>query len=746
MPFSFDSTSPLNDKSTKSFNSRSHLRSYSHGNSSSSSSSSSSTLPSTSSSSTSSSTIINPISEFNPSTSTYILVQPASPIEEPIKSVTMHPISTSIPSDPSDSSLPHLAVRSRRARLPYFTPLQPSDVSSLPIITNPIKTYDYAHHPTHTSPSDQSFDSVHPKTPSKRPLHQKARSEQTTRLDLCQLGSGSSLDASRQSLGVEFQVGTTPMLRKKSGEVVRSSLKSSVDGSSISSSSSSSNRQDRSKSAPSTPTGPKAVHFDSHLEHVKHFLAQQRPAAVSRDGSPIETETEGEEEFPFPSIPENPPKLVLEFINFPTDPDGHAKMNGSEVYLRWLELVPDGRLLRGQVQVQNICFEKQVAVRFTLDNWQTVSEVTGEYSNSVSGGKWDRFSFTIRLVDLLARIEERRMLIALRYTTAGREIWDNNGGVNYEVKFKRMRVGGAHGHGHGHAHSHSMSQSNRLSVVTPPPPSGSKTTSKVGPDYQWSVTTAGQAKERMAELRAELDRLVGDDLGLSITQPTFKPNSFAKSAPESPIVNAFKHNDALSASNHIKANALRASMNSTLTNTPNPAAPNLAARYDFSNSLKLAVSSPNPSPRFETVPLTDSNKTNRSITNEEALVPRSERRIPPSPLSPSNFNSLSPSMIGSTSPTTPTTPTTTTTTTGSGVLESLRNFQEQQLEGGHNLESSDYGDLVQNFCWGGGEGNVNSGNSRGGEIGMLLESVTARFGRLETESTSSSTPVALGNQ
>jgi hypothetical protein len=38
------------------------------------------------------------------------------------------------------------------------------------------------------------------------------------------------------------------------------------------------------------------VHFDAQLEHVKLFKSEQKPAAVSRDGSPdLTTDTEGEE-------------------------------------------------------------------------------------------------------------------------------------------------------------------------------------------------------------------------------------------------------------------------------------------------------------------------------------------------------------------------------------------------------------------------------------------------------------------
>lgn len=58
----------------------------------------------------------------------------------------------------------------------------------------------------------------------------------------------------------------TPMIRKKSGELVRSSLKPtrSEFGQTIGLGPA---REVRAKSVPSTPTGPKYVHFDSQLEH-----------------------------------------------------------------------------------------------------------------------------------------------------------------------------------------------------------------------------------------------------------------------------------------------------------------------------------------------------------------------------------------------------------------------------------------------------------------------------------------------
>ncbi|GAA5900457.1 uncharacterized protein JCM6883_002850 [Sporobolomyces salmoneus] len=266
----------------------------------------------------------------------------------------------------------------------------------------------------------------------------------------------------------------TMMVRKKSGELVRPSLK--TDGM----------RRDFSKprSAPATPICPKYVHFDTQLEHVKHFLAQQRPAAVSRTGSPVETETEDEPEaFPFPAMATaQAGKVKLVLPNFPARPPTE-----NDCYVESLDMASDGKSIRGIVRVKNLAFEKWVAVRFTLDHWQTVSEVSADHHESMGQGT-DRFIFTIKLQDLLARIEEKTMYLAVRYTTAGREIWDNNDGQNYRIEFKK-----------GPPPTSRSSASSAFSGLNPPKRAA------------WSVTNAGQAADRMADLRRELDRLVKED-------------------------------------------------------------------------------------------------------------------------------------------------------------------------------------------------------------------------------------------
>ncbi|KAF9228808.1 hypothetical protein BS17DRAFT_212150 [Gyrodon lividus] len=219
----------------------------------------------------------------------------------------------------------------------------------------------------------------------------------------------------------------TRAIRKKSGEPVKSSLKSArrpnlhvvTDGPCA-------------KSEPATPTHTKAVHFDSKLEHVKLFLAEQKPLAVSRDGSPT-TDTSGTDDFPafiYGDSSRETQRIKMLLPNMPSLPREDAN-----VTLQQLVLSEDQRTITGKVRVRNIAYEKWLAVRFTLDWWQTTSEVTARYDESIEAGAFDNFTFSIRLHDIWARIEEKTIFIALRYTVAGKEYWDNNAGQNYHVKF-----------------------------------------------------------------------------------------------------------------------------------------------------------------------------------------------------------------------------------------------------------------------------------------------------------------------
>jgi hypothetical protein len=247
------------------------------------------------------------------------------------------------------------------------------------------------------------------------------------------------------SLSSSFSMGSpssSMMVRTKSGVPLKSSLKSgrSTPRGSLSvfiPSPSSSAAMLASKSEPVTPSG-KAVHFDAQLEHVKLFIAQQKPSAVSRDGSPTDDTSGTETEWPsfvFGRGGTGEGKPVLR-MNLADGPDPVHRKN-EDVVLESFVLGSDAESLSGHLRVRNLAFEKHVAIRFTFDDWQTTSEVSGVYQ-AADGPEFDRFAFTIRLADMLPRIETKTLFFAIRYTTAGRELWDNNRGLNYRATFTKV--------------------------------------------------------------------------------------------------------------------------------------------------------------------------------------------------------------------------------------------------------------------------------------------------------------------
>lgn len=227
-----------------------------------------------------------------------------------------------------------------------------------------------------------------------------------------------------------------PMVRKKSGELVRPALRPACS-------------KRRPSSMPGTPTYSKAVHFDSHLEHVRHFLQVDKPLAVSAGSSPVDS-YESEIEFPFGSEESGRPRgpvyeWEIRLSNFPAETEEckHLPVRVERVFLS-----SDNKNLIGVVAVQNLAFNKQVTARFTFDYWKTTSEVTADYNdirrNQVNDG-CDRFNFTIKLTDQ-ANLENKTMFFCIRYNVNGQQYWDNNGSINYQVDFsKKQKAYGRNG-------------------------------------------------------------------------------------------------------------------------------------------------------------------------------------------------------------------------------------------------------------------------------------------------------------
>ena len=218
--------------------------------------------------------------------------------------------------------------------------------------------------------------------------------------------------------GLEMKPG--PLLRKKSGELVKPALRGHA--------------RRRPSSAPGTPTFPKAVHFNEDIEQVRHFLQVDRPIAVSAGSSPVET-YDSESDYPFPETRARNVEWEIRTQNLPPD---SLQRQCLPIRVERITLSNDHKTLLGVVAVANLAFEKSVTARFTFDYWKTTSEIAAEYSTlkpqkGVSDG-FDRFQFAIKLSDQ-TNLQDKTLYLCVRYNVGGQEHWDSNGGKNYQVDF-----------------------------------------------------------------------------------------------------------------------------------------------------------------------------------------------------------------------------------------------------------------------------------------------------------------------
>ena len=90
-----------------------------------------------------------------------------------------------------------------------------------------------------------------------------------------------------------------------------------------------------------------------------------------------------------------------------------------------------GFAITGTVIVKNICFAKDVIVRYSMDNWKTHRDVWADYVNQLEGGLEDRFQFRIYLLHNIAA--GSTLHFAVRFRAGQTEFWDNNERENYRV-------------------------------------------------------------------------------------------------------------------------------------------------------------------------------------------------------------------------------------------------------------------------------------------------------------------------
>ncbi|KAK6457571.1 putative phosphatase regulatory subunit-domain-containing protein [Scheffersomyces xylosifermentans] len=252
----------------------------------------------------------------------------------------------------------------------------------------------------------------------------------------------------------EMPMGGYKLVRKKSGELVKPSLKDS---------SAAYFGKKRSQSLPTTPTY-KQVHFGGDTD-VRYFKKKDTPSALSAANSPTlegseilvrrihfdseedseddETDDydegdEGDDEHydtsnnhhkysPVHNEEEDedynnfnlnsagstkyprkkPAKNIdwqLKLLNFPVLSYDSKIKKEVPVFLERLFISMDKKYLLGHIAVRNIAFEKYLTVRYSLDNWMTIIEIPTLYApdrpDVLKRNNYDRFIFQVPLENL----------------------------------------------------------------------------------------------------------------------------------------------------------------------------------------------------------------------------------------------------------------------------------------------------------------------------------------------------------
>jgi hypothetical protein len=172
----------------------------------------------------------------------------------------------------------------------------------------------------------------------------------------------------------------------------------------------------RPSAAPASPV--KTVHFNDNLEEMQHFLQNDKPSSISKHM--IQSKE--------PSV-----RWEITATNLSNATDNYQSL----VQLESLHVAIDCQSLVGAVTVANIAFEKHVVARFTIDDWQTISEATADFRHTQKPtNTHDQFQFVIKLPDQ-ADACTKTLLLCIRYRVNGQEYWDNNSGNDYQVIFTR---------------------------------------------------------------------------------------------------------------------------------------------------------------------------------------------------------------------------------------------------------------------------------------------------------------------
>ncbi|XP_067293017.1 protein phosphatase 1 regulatory subunit 3A-like [Pseudorasbora parva] len=157
--------------------------------------------------------------------------------------------------------------------------------------------------------------------------------------------------------------------------------------------------------------------FGLSLVSVKQFDAR----GVTGPSGPLESdlnEDKGYYMVPLFTLPQTVEELSL-------------RVHKQKLELESLELLSGTSTLRGIVRVLNVCFDKMVYVRTSLDSWRSHFDLLAEHVPGSNNGRMDCFSFKLTLVPFGE--EGARVDFCLRYDTSLGTFWANNNEENYSL-------------------------------------------------------------------------------------------------------------------------------------------------------------------------------------------------------------------------------------------------------------------------------------------------------------------------
>uniref|UniRef100_A0A6Q2WQR9 CBM21 domain-containing protein n=1 Tax=Esox lucius TaxID=8010 RepID=A0A6Q2WQR9_ESOLU len=169
--------------------------------------------------------------------------------------------------------------------------------------------------------------------------------------------------------------------------------------------------------------------FGLDLVYVKEFDSADQTEA--QGANPAEPRANGNKE--------TDEYFLSSLFAVPSSPEElERRLQDQKLELESIELLPGTTILRVIVRVANLCYNKSLYARITLDSWKTYFDLLAEYVPGSSDGTTDRFAFRLTLVPPF-EMEGARVEFCLRYETSVGTFWANNSEMNYVLSNSHNR-------------------------------------------------------------------------------------------------------------------------------------------------------------------------------------------------------------------------------------------------------------------------------------------------------------------